>query len=111
MKLHLLAGFRVGPAPDVTAHDFVSFGNDVFNRQMQIRHRLVHTDHHLLVAIDASRLSAWTIMVVEVRCHILADYGGISPIDEIVEMVSDELFHLIQRELRWHVSPPLVKLG
>jgi hypothetical protein len=78
---------------------------------VQIRHGFVHAEHHLLVAIDTGRLSAGAIMVVEVRRHVLADYSGVSLIDEILEMVSDTLFHLLYGQLGCHVFAPEVKMS
>ena len=39
--------------------------------------------------------TAGAIVVVEVRRHVLADYGGLPFIDEILEVVFDKLFHLL----------------
>ena len=39
------------PTPGIAAHDFVAFGDHVFDGQMQLRHRPAHVWHHLTVAI------------------------------------------------------------
>ena len=97
MKLHLLTGCQVGPTPDVAAHDFVLFGNHFFDGQMQIRHRFVHADHHLLVPLCICGLAAGSIVVLEAGSHVFVDYRRISLVDEIFEMTSHELLHLVWR--------------
>jgi hypothetical protein len=63
---------------------------------MQVRHGLVHGNHHLLDAIHAGGFSARAVMVVKVGCHILADDCGILPIHEILDLIADKVLHLIQ---------------
>lgn len=95
MELHRLAGCGVSPTPNISADYFIALGDEVFDRQVQIRHGLVHTDHHPLVALDTGWLSAGTIMVVEVRRHILADYACVSLVHEVLEVFINPLFHLL----------------
>src|SRR5215469_15162166 len=78
---------------------------------MQVRHGLVHAKHHPLIAVHPSRFPAGSIMVVKIRCHILPDYGGISPVHEIFEVLSDKLFHLLWGKRGCHVSTPEATMG
>ena len=43
-------------------------------------------------------------MVIEVGSHVLVDYGGVSFVDEVLEMVAHKLLHLIWRKIGWHDS-------
>src|SRR5579864_9849814 len=74
---------------------------------MQIGHRLVHADHHLFVTCQIGGLSAGSVVVVEVRSHVLVDHCCISLVHEIFEVLPYELLHLARCQVGWHY--PLLK--
>src|SRR5208283_5910089 len=80
---------------DVTAHHLVTFGDHVFDGDVEIGHGFVHDNHHLFVAVDACRLTARTVVVVEVSRHISPNGRGIPLVDEIFKVISYLFFHLI----------------
>src|SRR6516164_5491379 len=59
---------------------------------------LNHNSHPRRVA----RVSARSVMIVEVRRHVLVYDRSISPVNELLEMVSDEPLHLIRRQVGCH---------
>src|SRR5215467_6966243 len=69
---------------------------------MQIRHGLVHCEHHLLITVHSCGLSAWPVVIIEIRCHILPDYASIPLVNEVFEVVSYKLFHLFGCQVGWH---------
>ena len=90
------------PSPNVPANHPVSLGNHLFNAQVQIGHRLVHPNHHLLIALNAGRLPARAVMVIEIRSHVRTNHGRVFAIDKVFEVIAHEPLHFICTQMGWH---------
>jgi DNA-binding CsgD family transcriptional regulator len=104
-ELHGLSTLVV-PPPHVAAHDFVAFGNHVLDRHRDAGHRLVHPEHHLFVFGDSDLPIAGTVVIQEVRRHVLSDHLGALVVDEVLEVPAHERLHLVRVEIRSHDPPP-----
>jgi hypothetical protein len=80
------------PTPDVAAYDPVSLSDHFLNCQIQIGHRFVHSEHHLLITLRVGRFAARSIVVIKVGGHIFVNHRGIPLVDEILEMAPNNCF-------------------
>ena len=94
MKLHFPARRRIRPTPDIPAHHLIVFGQHVLDGEMKIRHRFVHSEHHLFVPFHTSWFASRAIVVIEIGSHVFVYHGGVTLVDEVFEMALYKLLHL-----------------
>ena len=104
VKLHCLAGLCVCAVPAIAADHFVPLSNHLVNGDVQVGHQQVHLPHHGLIPLHIGRLAPWSIMVIEVRRHVMAHDFGFFVVDEILKVLAHKRLHFICRECGCHVA-------
>jgi hypothetical protein len=86
----------LSPPPDIAARDYVAFGDHVFDSQMQVRHRLAHVEHHLLVAIrpdgfPAGSMHSIVYMVILTRIVERFDCSKMTAVDFVASTAGQKV--------------------